>query len=185
MTSSSTKAPDGPGVPHVDALLGDLGEQLPDDAHGERWRREVAQRARVVGVELVRREPLGELGEDRRGRAGFRRCWGRPTRSLRAVDGAEERPTERAVLGRLTHRPAERLAVDVVEGRRPGGDPEALERGAGCRRVADPDELGLRVPGESRVGVGPGGGSVVVGGHWLAMVADGGGSRPAVVRLGS
>ncbi len=64
------------GVPDVDALLGDLGEQLADDRHRERRRGEVAQRARVIGVELVRRDAGPELVEERRrrasGRAGLR-----------------------------------------------------------------------------------------------------------------
>ena len=44
------------GVPDVDALVRDLGEQLAHDRHRQRRRREVAELARMLGVhEAARR----------------------------------------------------------------------------------------------------------------------------------
>ena len=43
------------GVPDVDALVGDLGEQLAHDRHRQRRRREVAELARVLARSSGRR----------------------------------------------------------------------------------------------------------------------------------
>ena len=48
-------------MPDVDALVEELGQQLADDRHEQRRRREVAQGARVAGVQAVRREAGPEL----------------------------------------------------------------------------------------------------------------------------
>ena len=61
------------GMPDVDALVRDLGQQLAHDRHRQRRGREVAELARVLGVHLHRRQALVELGEDGvRGRRGRR-----------------------------------------------------------------------------------------------------------------
>ena len=68
---------DRAGVPDVDALLGDLREDLAGHGGEQRRRGEVAERAWVVGAHRVRRDPLRELVEDlgqgRAGRPGRRR----------------------------------------------------------------------------------------------------------------
>ena len=55
------------GVPDVDALVRDLGEQLAHDRHRQRRRREIAELARMLGVHEAARQPPAELGEDLRG----------------------------------------------------------------------------------------------------------------------
>ncbi len=52
-----------PGMPDVDALVDELGQDLADDRHEQRRRGEVAQRARVVGVQAVGGEARSELGQ--------------------------------------------------------------------------------------------------------------------------
>src|SRR5258708_4911230 len=54
---------DRPGVPDVDALLGDLGEDLAGDRCDERRRREIAEGPRVVRARCVWRDPVPELVE--------------------------------------------------------------------------------------------------------------------------
>ncbi len=76
--------PDGPGMPDVDALVRPLGEDIADDRHRQRRRREVAERARVLSVELVRGETRGELGDHLGRRGGLSR------RRRRAAGVAEE-----------------------------------------------------------------------------------------------
>ena len=61
---------DRAGVPDVDALVGDLGQQLAHDRHRQRRRREVAELARVLGVHQAARESIGELRDDVGGRGG-------------------------------------------------------------------------------------------------------------------
>jgi hypothetical protein len=58
------EGPDRPRLVDVDPLVDPLGEELADDRERERRRREVGEDAGVVRVELVRRQPGRELGED-------------------------------------------------------------------------------------------------------------------------
>ena len=61
-------------VPDVDPLMDPLRQHLAGDRHRQRRRREVAERARMLGVVGVRRHPRSELGQDLvRGRRGHRR----------------------------------------------------------------------------------------------------------------
>ncbi len=103
------------GVPHVHALLEPGRQGLARHGHGQRRRREVAERAGVLRVERARRDALAELlqhGLPWRGRLGSGRGAAR-----RAVEvGARLRVgvgSERAVR-RLAVEPVERLAPDRV-----------------------------------------------------------------------
>ena len=53
-----------PGVPDVDALVGDLGKQLAHDRHGQRRWREVAELTGMLAVHHAAPESIGELGDD-------------------------------------------------------------------------------------------------------------------------
>ena len=132
-----------PGVPDVDALLDDLGEQLADDRHRQGRRGEVAERARVVGVELVRGDAGPELVEERGGRR--RVCRGRGGPAGRP----EERLAQLAVPGGLAHRPDEGVVVEVVERGVPGFAAQRLERRSRAL-VAKADQVRLGVPVEAR-----------------------------------
>ena len=134
-------------VPDVDALVRPLGEHLAGDGRDERRRREVRQRARVVGVERVGRDAGGELVDDRleggRVRGGRARAAGLP----------EVQAPQLRVAGGAAHGADHRLVVEPVQAGAPGRLAGALERGPGGGRVADADELGLRVPPEGSQGV--------------------------------
>ncbi len=139
-----------PGVPHVDALVGHLGEQLTHHRDGQRRRREVAELARVLRVHLAARQPVAELVQhagDRAGGAGRRR---------RPAARAEERGADRGVRGRIAHRAHGRLVVQEVEGGGPRVGAEPLHRRARSGGVAVADQLRFGMPGEAvgRVGHG-------------------------------
>ncbi len=55
---------EGPGVPHIDALVRHLREQLAHDRHRQRRWREVAELPRVLGVHQAARQAGGELVDD-------------------------------------------------------------------------------------------------------------------------
>ena len=137
-------------VPDVDALVRPLGEHLADDRGDQRRGREVAERARVVAVERVGRDPGAELGED----VGKADRVGRGRRGREA--GAEVDAAQLRVARGQAHRADHRLVVEPVERGVPGCLAGLLERAAGAGRVADADELGLGVPGE--------------GGEWVEVV---------------
>ena len=52
---------EGSGVPDIDALVGDLGEQLAHDRHRQRRRGEVPELARMLGVHETAGEAAREL----------------------------------------------------------------------------------------------------------------------------
>ena len=138
---------DRAGMPDVHALVRPLGEHLARDRCDQRRRREVAERARVVAVERVGRDPGAELVED----VGQRvRVVGRRTRA-KAI--AEELAPELRVADGLTHGAPHRLVVEPVERRAPCLPAGGLEGGAGRRGVADPDQLRLGVPAERCEGI--------------------------------
>ena len=136
------------GVPHVHALLRELGQQLAHDGQQQWWWREVAERARVPRVELVGRHPVPELGQQVGRRRGLDR--GRP----RAAALPEEPGAQRHRRGRLAHGPSERLVVQVVERRRPRVVTESLQGGPGSRRVTDIDAAPARDASRSSPGRG-------------------------------
>ena len=64
-----------PGMPHIHALLRELGQQLADDGQ-QQWRWcEVAERARMPRVQLVGRDPVTELGQQISRRRWIDRRW--------------------------------------------------------------------------------------------------------------
>ena len=109
------------GEPEVDALVHPRGERLPDDRHGERRGREVAERTGMLRGEQVRRQSLVELGQHVRGRDAAR---GRRSGSARrAVVGGPQLGVE-VGRGRPLHRPF----VEPVERFGPRSLAERLER---------------------------------------------------------
>ena len=136
----------GPGMPHVDALVDDLGEDLARDRRPQRRRREVGEGAWVPRVELVGGETLAELGQQlvRRdpleGRLSGLARW------------AEEAGPKLGMPGRLAHGAFERMLVEVVERGRPGGRTKRLESGPRRRGLPDVDESWLRMPRQVRPG---------------------------------
>ena len=79
-----------PGMPDVDALVGDLGQELAHDRHRQRWRGEVAELARVLAVHEAAREAGLELVEDRGGGGRVERGGRGPIRA--APPGPKKRP---------------------------------------------------------------------------------------------
>ena len=140
-----------PGVPHVDALVGHLGQQLAHHRDGQRRWGEVAELARVLGVHLAAGQAIAELRQDVRDRGGGGR------RGRGTAGRAEERGAQRGVRRRVAHRPFGGVVVQEVERRRPGVGAEPLERAARRALVAVADQLGLGMPvepGQERVEVG-------------------------------
>ena len=133
---------DRSGVPDVDPLVDPLRQHLAGDRHRQRGRREVAERARMLGVVGVRRHPLSELGQDLvRGRRGHRR-------GDRLAAGPEEGLAGLRV-GLAMHGALHRMVVEPVEGLSPGGFPERFQRRARTAGIADVDQLGFGAPIEA------------------------------------
>ena len=157
-----------PGVPDVHALLGHLREQLADDRHRQRRRREVARARRVVGVQLVRRDAAsGTPRGGRRGRRVGRRRPGRlpRRRTLRAARRSRPaRPWPARTRGRRGSRarpPTPRRAA-AARGR-PGRAvvPKTGRSGSGCQ--PKPARFGGRCPsGPSADGTWRGRGTAAV-----------------------
>ena len=132
-TSSSTNAPAGPACQTSTPWLGDLGEQLADDRHDQRRRREVAERGRVVGVEQVRARPVRGIRASTASAVVGEVGRGAGPACLPVGIGAEERRPQVGIAGRLADSPPEGLVVEVVEGGRPGL-PAELGRAPAARR---------------------------------------------------
>ena len=130
------------GQPEVDALVHPRGERLPDDRHGERRGREVAERTGMLGGEQIRRQSLVELGQHVRGHDAVRR--GRSRSARRAVVGGPKLGVE-VGRGRPLHGPF----VEPVERLGPRPLAERLERVARSLGVAHVDQLGLGMPVEA------------------------------------
>ena len=148
--------------PDVDALVGPLGQDLAGDREGQRRRREIGERARVVGIQHVRREPLAELREDC-GRGGRRNGGGGGPAAAR-----REELLAQARVGHGRDAAPDALVVEVVERRPPRRLAETLQGGAGGRLVAERDQLRLGVPAacsERIVGGGAGGARGIVRGR--------------------
>ncbi len=149
------------GVPDVDALVGDLGEQLAHDRHRQRRRREVAELARVLAVHESAGQPGAELRDDlaagvgSAGRAAGPAADGRSSARRTSAYG-DGSPIARCTAGRTGSRgrPAQVWA--------PGRSGRVARRAL----VAVADQLRLGVPGEAgevRVEVGRRGRMWVVG----------------------
>ena len=133
------------GVPHVDALVRDLGEELTHDRHRQRRWGEVAELARMLGVHQSARESIGEF-RDHVGRR--RRRERRGTRS--GGIGAVVAPARALVRRRVAHGPDHRGAVQEFERGSPGLLAERRQCGPRSTLVAVADQLWFRVPVESR-----------------------------------
>ena len=141
----------GAGVPDIDPLVGHLGEELAHHRHRQRRRREIAELAGMLGVHQGARDAPLEFLEDGtgRGRVGGR---GRRTSGPAVV-----RAPKVVVRAGVTHRSGGGLAVQEIEGGRPGVGAQAGQRCSRGPFVAIAHQLGLRVPGEAlqvRVDVG-------------------------------
>ena len=100
---------DRAGVPDVDALLGDLGEDFAGHGGEQRRRGEVAERARVVGAHRVRRDPRRRTRRAPPGASSDRAAPAPGRRMARRTRPAARRSRPAA------HRPPERVVVQVVE----------------------------------------------------------------------
>ena len=136
----------GARVPHVDALVGHLGERLAGDRHRQRGRREVAELAWVLAAEHGPREAGGELAEHVGRRRGIGRCRPRVLRVLRpgprrsSADGRPRTVTDRPSPGRRRGRtgsPAQRAQVASpnrsIAAREAPASRNPMSSGSGCQ----------------------------------------------------
>ena len=135
------RSADGPGVPDADPLVRPLGQYLPGDRGDERRRREVRQRARVVAVEGVRRDPRAEVVEHGIERLRIARRAGGPPASPKYTRRSSSKPVgvpiartiassySQSRLAAQVAAPARsRAARDVAASRIP------ISSGSGCQR---------------------------------------------------
>ena len=103
-----------PGVPHIDALVRDLGKQLAHDRHRQRRRREIAELARVLRVHQApgsRAVNSSRTSRHASGRRGGARAVARTSR-VRGVVA----PTRLRIRRTIAHRTDRRGAVEEFEG---------------------------------------------------------------------
>ena len=139
---------EGTGMPHVDALVGHLREQLAHDRHRERRRREVPELARVLGVHQAARQAGGELFDDV-GRAHGRRRGRARTVARSGWIGCVIPSAGFGVRRWIAHRALGRDAVQEFQRLVPRPLPERCERRPRRCLVAVADQLRLRVPVEA------------------------------------